>query len=467
MEMSEKIQLLRKKECLSQEQFAEKLNVSRQAVSKWESGQSMPEIEKITQMSVLFGVTTDYLLKDDMADEPVLPPLAENTDVNPRKNNKRLSKRVIKIGGIALSVVVVSLSVYLLIANHIVFLSSNAKMQYYFLTAMTTDSSYIEKSVSLFNEIYAGTNDEDKALSYFESAVEQSVGFRGRSSFELASLIPQFSGMSADNEQFEKLLDGANTLLLAVDIDDICNYPEKYAEKEVMITGEISSIDPKREMITFNSEYQSVSNNSIELNYSMEKASGTGTDWDNLYPDSSARVAYGYLKKYSNLNGNYLIIYQFIRLDDFSRTTCDSIRLIADLAVTPADEQEAHPYIQNAVPSYYPSDTLPLYRMYNVLNSSDNGDIVVSYQSNGTFEEVIDYYDEILLKLGKNYILQNLGAKAKGLTALLPDSDKCVYVIISDGATVYGKKSDKATIAIAIMDKQSYYDTEGALVSAG
>ncbi len=42
------------------------MNVSRQAVSKWESAQTIPELEKILQLGALFGVTTDYLLKDDM-----------------------------------------------------------------------------------------------------------------------------------------------------------------------------------------------------------------------------------------------------------------------------------------------------------------------------------------------------------------------------------------------------------------
>lgn len=63
MRLGQKITKLRKKNKLSQEGLAEKMNVSRQAVSKWESGQSIPDIEKIVSLSELFGVTTDYLLK--------------------------------------------------------------------------------------------------------------------------------------------------------------------------------------------------------------------------------------------------------------------------------------------------------------------------------------------------------------------------------------------------------------------
>lgn len=66
MILSEKIILLRKQNNFTQEELAEKLNVSRQSVSKWEMGASIPEINKIILMSEIFGVNTDYLLKDNI-----------------------------------------------------------------------------------------------------------------------------------------------------------------------------------------------------------------------------------------------------------------------------------------------------------------------------------------------------------------------------------------------------------------
>lgn len=62
MNLAEKIFNERTKLDLSQEQFAEQMGVSRQAVSKWETGQSLPDLDKIVMMSRVFGVTTDYLL---------------------------------------------------------------------------------------------------------------------------------------------------------------------------------------------------------------------------------------------------------------------------------------------------------------------------------------------------------------------------------------------------------------------
>ncbi|MGI6462324.1 MAG: helix-turn-helix domain-containing protein [Candidatus Scatomorpha sp.] len=63
MNMADRIQYLRKTKGISQEALADKVGVSRQAVSKWESEQSIPDLEKIIIMSDLFGVTTDYILK--------------------------------------------------------------------------------------------------------------------------------------------------------------------------------------------------------------------------------------------------------------------------------------------------------------------------------------------------------------------------------------------------------------------
>ena len=68
MTLGEKIYSLRVKNGLSQEAFGEKLGVSRQSVSKWETDQSVPELDKIVMISELFTVTTDYLLKESAAE---------------------------------------------------------------------------------------------------------------------------------------------------------------------------------------------------------------------------------------------------------------------------------------------------------------------------------------------------------------------------------------------------------------
>ena len=69
MIIADKIVSLRKRAGWSQEELAEKLGVTRQSVSKWEGAQSVPDMDKVVSMSRLFGVTTDYLLKDELEED--------------------------------------------------------------------------------------------------------------------------------------------------------------------------------------------------------------------------------------------------------------------------------------------------------------------------------------------------------------------------------------------------------------
>lgn len=78
MILADKIIKLRKKNGLTQEELADKMNVSRQAVSKWEGAQTIPDLEKILQLSAFFGVTTDYLLKDEIEEESADSIASEN-----------------------------------------------------------------------------------------------------------------------------------------------------------------------------------------------------------------------------------------------------------------------------------------------------------------------------------------------------------------------------------------------------
>ncbi len=76
MILADKIIILRKKNGWSQEELAEKLNVTRQSVSKWEGAQSVPDLNKILLMSRIFEVSTDYLLKDELEE----PDRTQNTE---------------------------------------------------------------------------------------------------------------------------------------------------------------------------------------------------------------------------------------------------------------------------------------------------------------------------------------------------------------------------------------------------
>ena len=80
MKMSDKLITLRKERGWSQEDFAEKLDVSRQAISRWENGSALPDAQNIVRISNLFNVTADYLLNERYecgTDVPVIETTAE------------------------------------------------------------------------------------------------------------------------------------------------------------------------------------------------------------------------------------------------------------------------------------------------------------------------------------------------------------------------------------------------------
>lgn len=111
MTLGEKIFKLRSEKGLSQEAFGDNLGVSRQSVSKWETDQSVPELEKIVAISELFGVTTDYLLKDEIPVEVQKADVQQTVHIHmPRPHYEYKSRRTIK--GIPLLHVNIGLGLY-------------------------------------------------------------------------------------------------------------------------------------------------------------------------------------------------------------------------------------------------------------------------------------------------------------------------------------------------------------------
>lgn len=85
MTFGEKLQKLRQKAGMSQDALAERLDVSRQAVSRWERDETMPETDKVVALADLFAVTTDYLLRQS-AEEPQAAQAAASA---PRRDSGR------------------------------------------------------------------------------------------------------------------------------------------------------------------------------------------------------------------------------------------------------------------------------------------------------------------------------------------------------------------------------------------
>ena len=119
--LPEKLYTLRKKNNLSQEQLAEKLGVSRQAISKWESGASLPEIENLIMLSECFNVSIDYLVKEEDESAPKND-VELKTAACPEKNSAPCCKSTV-VGLIISLIGIVGLIVWGVIS---VFLPANA-----------------------------------------------------------------------------------------------------------------------------------------------------------------------------------------------------------------------------------------------------------------------------------------------------------------------------------------------------
>jgi len=92
MKLADKLIALRKENGWSQEDFAEKLDVSRQAISRWENGTALPDAQNILRISKLFGVSADYLLNDEYEDtgtSPAAENAAEPAHAVPKRKHRR------------------------------------------------------------------------------------------------------------------------------------------------------------------------------------------------------------------------------------------------------------------------------------------------------------------------------------------------------------------------------------------
>lgn len=125
MTIGAKIQTLRKQRGLSQEQLAEALGVSRQAVSKWEAEQSVPDIDKIIAICDYFGVTTDYILRNAELPktEPQSKPILQNaynvSETEIREENTEKQKKSALLLAVAIVMYILCVSPVIIIQNEI------------------------------------------------------------------------------------------------------------------------------------------------------------------------------------------------------------------------------------------------------------------------------------------------------------------------------------------------------------
>ncbi len=157
MTIGTKIQNLRKQRGMSQEQLAEALGVSRQAVSKWEAEQSVPDIDKIISICDYFGVTTDYILRNTELPqtEPQSEPMVENTCISENNVDEEIPEKQ-KKSALLLAVAIV---LYILCVVPVIILQNEIGIVLMFvMIAVATGIIVYRSTLNRKND-----NDEEKA----------------------------------------------------------------------------------------------------------------------------------------------------------------------------------------------------------------------------------------------------------------------------------------------------------------
>lgn len=190
MKLHDKIYELRKKEGLSQEALAEKLGVSRQSVSKWETGEATPEVSKLLAISKLFGVTTDYLLDDEAEEEKEveMPSSSfEVTSVNeaPTKKSKNSARKLLIALLICILLCIFVLPLVMAILGYSIFTMNPDVETIYAETApgyeveiipsVEPDETYPYYPDDTVSVSYPDENNEEVIVNFEQSSETQSV----------------------------------------------------------------------------------------------------------------------------------------------------------------------------------------------------------------------------------------------------------------------------------------------------
>lgn len=155
MILADKIMEERKRNGWSQEQLAEQLDVSRQSISKWESAQSVPDLNRIIQMADIFGVSTDYLLKDDYKKEVAISDSVKTFSEKPlHKVSLAEAQELLSISKVAAHQTALGAALCIIACVPLVVLIGFAESHQYGLTENVAGSIGI---ISLFTLIGIGT----------------------------------------------------------------------------------------------------------------------------------------------------------------------------------------------------------------------------------------------------------------------------------------------------------------------
>ena len=206
MKFEDKLIKLRKKEIMSQEELAEKLNVTRQTISKWELGQSKPDMDKLVEISKLFEVPIDNLTNDELDIE---------SSINVKKSEKKERKWLLYVLVIALIVLIVSLVIRINLQKEQE--KSNAK----------NDTGIF----SIFDNMFGMFNNMSKEI---QDQYQESVNEMDKKREERLNEMNDKSTKSRHNAYFELYTGTKPALFVETALDNIISVNKK--DKEHMVT---------------------------------------------------------------------------------------------------------------------------------------------------------------------------------------------------------------------------------------
>lgn len=239
MIFADKLIQLRKKSGWSQEELAEQMNVSRQSVSKWEGAQTIPDLEKIVRLSELFGVSTDYLLKDEMGSADVAEPAEEPSTmrrVSMEEANAFLTAKALTAKPIAFGVFLCITSPVMLILLGAMSEVSSYGVAEDMAAGMGLILLFVQVAIAVAIFLFSGS--KTSAYGYMEKEVfETEYGVRGmvnarKEEFKdhymrnnvigvvlcILSVVPIFSGVMLDEENDMLMVSMVICMLLIVAI---------------------------------------------------------------------------------------------------------------------------------------------------------------------------------------------------------------------------------------------------------
>ena len=224
MKFSERLTELRKKEGLSQEDLGYKLNVTRQTISKWELGQTTPEMDKLIEISKLFNISVDELINES-ENTPNQNPIMNEKQINTDNINNRTQKNNIKIIILAIvAVVVIFLIVKLIAFSGIFEIFKGIKDEATSIINQTIDQ--IDQTKDQINQTI-----EDNQNMVNSTNTDNNESKKNMEKFEYNSRLEMYKGTTVGGIA-TRLLDNIITLNKTNDRKIIVKYGKKETKKE-------------------------------------------------------------------------------------------------------------------------------------------------------------------------------------------------------------------------------------------